>query len=211
MRRLVALLLAFSASMAAAATFTVTNTADSGAGSLRQAILDANANAGLDTIAFNVSGAGCDGSGVCTITTASVLPIILSPVVIDGYTQPGSSPNTNAQGALNTVLKVVLSGANLGQPAIMISGTGAGSTVRGLVINGGFGDAFYSFVSDGDTLAGCFIGTDVSGTAAVPNVASRLLAAHAELSRRRAEPGRPKSHLGQQRLGHLGCSTVPTA
>ncbi len=116
-----------------------------------------------------MSGAGCDGSGVCTIATASVLPTISSPVVIDGYTQPGSSPNTNAQGALNTVLKVVLSGANLGQSAILISGTGAGSTVRGLVINGGFGDTFSSVVSNGDTLAGCFIGTDVSGTGAVPN------------------------------------------
>jgi hypothetical protein len=32
------------------ATYTVTNTNDSGAGSFRQAILDANANAGVDTI-----------------------------------------------------------------------------------------------------------------------------------------------------------------
>jgi hypothetical protein len=40
-----------------AATFTVTTTADSGPGSLRQAILDANASAGLDTIAFAVTGA----------------------------------------------------------------------------------------------------------------------------------------------------------
>jgi len=44
-----------------AATFTVTNTNDSGAGSLREAILAANGAAGLDTIAFNVSGAGCTG------------------------------------------------------------------------------------------------------------------------------------------------------
>ena len=36
-----------------AATFTVTNTNDSGAGSLRQAILDANAAAGADTIVFS--------------------------------------------------------------------------------------------------------------------------------------------------------------
>jgi hypothetical protein len=43
--------IAFSAS---AATFTVTNTMDSGNGSLRQAILDANAAAGLDTINFNI-------------------------------------------------------------------------------------------------------------------------------------------------------------
>src|SRR4051812_32606647 len=35
------------------ATFTVTNDADAGAGSLRQAILDANARAGADDVAFD--------------------------------------------------------------------------------------------------------------------------------------------------------------
>ena len=51
---------------AAGTTFTVTNTNDSGAGSLRQAILDANANPGGDTIAF-----GIPGAGVHTITPAT--------------------------------------------------------------------------------------------------------------------------------------------
>src|SRR5262245_13593187 len=58
MRRLLVLLFAIqaaSAASASAATFTVTNTAGSGAGSLRKAIDDANAAAGADTIAFNVS------------------------------------------------------------------------------------------------------------------------------------------------------------
>src|SRR5215470_19284580 len=47
--------------VAHAATFTVTNTNDSGAGSLRQAILDANNTVhhpGLDTIAFYLPGLG---------------------------------------------------------------------------------------------------------------------------------------------------------
>ena len=43
--------------IANAATFSVTSTADSGAGTLRQAITDANNAAGADTIAFNISGA----------------------------------------------------------------------------------------------------------------------------------------------------------
>ena len=47
-----------------AATFTVTTTADSGPGSLRQAILDANASPGADTIVFNI--AGCRSTGYCT-------------------------------------------------------------------------------------------------------------------------------------------------
>src|SRR5580765_6619345 len=39
-------------------TFTVLNTANSGAGSLSKAILDANANPGADLIAFNIGGGG---------------------------------------------------------------------------------------------------------------------------------------------------------
>src|SRR6266571_1464429 len=59
-------------------TFLVNNTNDSGAGSLRQAILDANSNPGLDTIAFDVN-----GGGVQTITPTSALPKITDPVIID--------------------------------------------------------------------------------------------------------------------------------
>src|SRR4051794_28448841 len=64
-------------------TFTVTNTADAGPGSFRQALLDANALAGLDTVAFSI------GSGVQTIRPNSALPTITDPLVIDGTTQPG--------------------------------------------------------------------------------------------------------------------------
>src|SRR5262245_40396879 len=60
-------------------TFVVNNTNDSGAGSLRQAILDANANAGPDTINFNIPGAG-----VHTITPVGSLPPLTDPVTIDG-------------------------------------------------------------------------------------------------------------------------------
>jgi hypothetical protein len=67
-------------------TFVVTNTNDNGVGSLRQAILDANANSGADTINFNIA-----GSGVQTISLASALPTITEAVTIDGYSQPGSS------------------------------------------------------------------------------------------------------------------------
>jgi hypothetical protein len=66
-------------SSAAAQTFTVTNTNDSGAGSLRQAIPDANANAGADTINFNIP-----GSGPFVITLLTMLPAITDPVTIDG-------------------------------------------------------------------------------------------------------------------------------
>ena len=43
---------------ASPATLIVNNTNDSGQGSLRQAIIEANNNPGLDTIAFNIPGTG---------------------------------------------------------------------------------------------------------------------------------------------------------
>ncbi|HYX46657.1 MAG TPA: hypothetical protein VE820_07535, partial [Sphingomicrobium sp.] len=89
-----------------AATFTVTTTADSGAGSLRQAILDANANAGTDTIEFNIP-----GSGVQTIAPSTALPDIAEAVTIDGYTQPGASPNALSVGD-DAVILIQVSGSN---------------------------------------------------------------------------------------------------
>src|SRR5262245_27768694 len=80
----------------APATFTVVNTNDTGAGSLRQAILDANAQAnvgGPDRVEFNIP-----GSGVHTITPLSALPDITDPGTIDGYTQPGAVMNTDPLG-----------------------------------------------------------------------------------------------------------------
>src|SRR5213592_598074 len=85
---------------ASGATFTVINTDDAGAGSLRQAIVDANNQAGADTIAFNIP-----GTGVHTISPATELPAITDPVIIDGYSQPGSSANTLAVGD-NAVLRI---------------------------------------------------------------------------------------------------------
>src|SRR5438105_15776751 len=76
-----------------AATFTVTTKADSGAGSLRQAILDANGAAGADTITFNIA-----GSGVQAMSTLTALPAITQPVIIDGYKQPGCKANNLAVG-----------------------------------------------------------------------------------------------------------------
>src|SRR5262245_61166727 len=77
-----------------AATLTVTATADSGPGSLRQAILDANANAGPDEIRFNIPAAG-----VQTINPLTPPPIITDTVNINGYTQPGAATATATSAA----------------------------------------------------------------------------------------------------------------
>src|SRR5205823_6653673 len=112
-------------------TFTVTTTADSGPGSLRQAILDANAlfDSG-DTIAFNIP-----GGGVQTITLASALPAIIDPVTIDGYTQPEAAQNTSAT-TFNGALKIVLNGASVSASIDGLSVQWPNVSIRGLNIIG---------------------------------------------------------------------------
>ncbi|MGO4535757.1 right-handed parallel beta-helix repeat-containing protein [Leifsonia sp. 2MCAF36] len=71
-----------------AATFTVTNTADSGAGSLRQAITDATSTAGTHTITFAIPGTG--PFLIAPLTALPVLGGVTSSVTLDGCTQPGA-------------------------------------------------------------------------------------------------------------------------
>jgi len=74
---------------------------------LRDAITLANTTPGADTIAFHIS-----GTGIHTITPLTVLPNITEAVTIDGYTQPGSSMNTLANGD-DAVLKIELNGSTV--------------------------------------------------------------------------------------------------
>jgi len=154
------------AAATSAATFTVTNTNDSGAGSLRQAILDANASPGLDTIAFNIP-----GSGVHTITPLTNLDFLFDPVVVDGYTQPGSSPNTASVGT-NAVLMIELDGSAIGGGfSLGLNVNKGSSTIQGLVINR-FATGILTFDSGaggGNVIRGNFLGTDPTGAFAQPN------------------------------------------
>jgi hypothetical protein len=140
--------------------FTVTTTADSGSGSLRQAILDANAAAGADEVRFDIP-----GTGVQTIPPISALPVVSGPLTIDGTTQRGYA----------------------GSPVIEISGVAAGqanglvigarpSVVKGLAINRFALDGVV-FATDADpsgsatssTLDSCFVGTTANGIGAAGN------------------------------------------
>ena len=146
--------------------FMVTNTNDAGVGSLRQALDDANAAAGKDGVYFAIP-----GGGPHMIQPASPLPFITDPVVIDGYTQPGARRNRNRSGAgSNAVLKIELNGSNAGI-ADGLSVSAASSTIKGLVINGFAlnGVLISGSGSTGNRVEGNFIGTDVSGTVAIPN------------------------------------------
>ena len=144
---------------AQSATFTVTNTADSGSGSLRQAILDANANSGLDTIAFQIPGAG-----VRTIAPLSTLPPLTDPVSIDGTTQPGfaSLPLIELNGTS--------AGGNAGLRLL-----GGGCTVRGLAINRFLTDGIDISGPGTNLVAGNFIGTDATGLLARGNASEGIL------------------------------------
>ena len=158
----VSLLLAAKPSLAST-TFVVTNTNDSGAGSLRRAILDANATTGADTINFNIP-----GTNVHTITPNTELPQITEAVTIDGYSQPGAQPNTKAVGS-DAALRIELSGASAG------SGTGlyivaANSTVKGLVINRwNMGISLGASNATGNRVVGNHIGTDATGKQKLEN------------------------------------------
>lgn len=154
----------FTINTAAADTYTVSSTLDNGPGSFRQAIVDANGHAGPDTIAFNIP-----GGGVRTITPATELPVITSPVTIDGYTQPGSSANT-LEGSDNAVLLIEINGAAVSNMSngLVLGPTASGSTVRGLVINR-FAGSGILVQSNGNTVAGNFIGTNAAGSGALGN------------------------------------------
>lgn len=144
-------------------TLTVTNTDDSGAGSLRQALLDSNASVGvLDMIAFNIA-----GTGVQTISPVSPLPAITDPVVIDAYTQPGAAENTDPD-AFNGMLLIELNGADAGTDVTGLTITAGDSTIRGLVINR-FDENGIRLESANNIVEGNFVGTNASGTGSLGN------------------------------------------
>ena len=146
------------------ATYTVTSTADSGAGTLRQAVTDANANAGADTIVFAIPGAGLQ-----TINLTSALPTITGALAINGYTQSDAAANSASTGT-NAVIRIALNGSGAGGGANGLNfGAGSeGSSVRGLAIGGFTGAGILTSVG-GLTVAGNFIGTNAAGTAASAN------------------------------------------
>ena len=167
--------------LAQATTYTVNSIDDVADGicnathcSLREAIDAANTNAGTDTIAFGIA-----GSGPHTIEPTSVLPTITDPVIIDGYSQAGTSANTDPNG-FNGTLMIELAGTNLsGGDKFGLRITSGGSTIRGLVINrftergGGIGYGLFLEQGGGNTIQGNFIGIDVSGASSPTVVGSR--------------------------------------
>jgi len=144
--------------------FIVINTLDAGAGSLRQAILNANANVGLDTVVFDIAGAG---PHTISITSAE-LPSLTDNLglIIDGYTQPGAVENTSVSGALNGTLDIVVSNTT----DTLVTGltlTSNNNVIKGLVLPD-WGDSTsgtgINIVASNNKVLGCYIGMDYTGT-----------------------------------------------
>ncbi len=136
-----------------AATFTVTNTNDSGTGSFRAALSSANSASGADTITFSIS-----GSGVQTINATGQYTVT-SPVTIDGTSQPGYSG----------IPLIKLNGTNAGDvPGIWITGGGSNSTIKGLSIVR-FQNNGVKLEGSSNTLTANYIGIDTDGTTALGN------------------------------------------
>jgi plastocyanin len=150
-------------------TFVVLNTNDSGAGSLRQAITDANGHAGPDVIEFNI---GPNDGLVKSIKPLTVLPNINENVLINGYSQPQATRNTLAVGNDARIL-IELDGA-LVPAALCNQLTGLrveapdGVSITGLVVNN-FCTGIWLHIGQDHTIDGCFVGTNASGTIAKPN------------------------------------------
>ncbi len=141
------------------AAFVVTSTADTGAGSLRQAILDVDAATNDPTAVPEITFA-IPGNDVQPIYLTTPLPAITRAVVVDGTTQPGYDESP----------LIFLDGANVttadGSPAVGLeidaTDRTLGTAVRGIGI-GNFSGSGLVCNAAAATISGVVIGTNYLG------------------------------------------------
>ncbi|MDD3875657.1 MAG: NosD domain-containing protein [Bacteroidales bacterium] len=149
------------------ADYTVINTSDSGPGSLREAVTSANSAVGADNIFFNIPQSDPNynsTTGTWTITLLSTLPYISGGNTnIDATTQTVNQGNTNP---LGPEIHLTCS-SPLDYSFILIM---SGNTIKGFIITGFTnGILLYNATSTNNTITENYIGTNHSGTAAMPN------------------------------------------
>lgn len=134
--------------------YTVINTNDSGPGSLRQAIIDANTSPGPDVIGVLMIPPGSK-----TIDLLSPLPDITDPVTLDGINQGGFV----ASG------KLELNGTNAGGLATGLVIASNDTVIRNIVANRFSVAGIAVQAVSNIRIEASFIGTDVTGTLAMGN------------------------------------------
>lgn len=193
--------------------YTVQNTNDSGAGSLREAILQANGHVGWDTLLFDMG-----APGIKTITTLNVLPNITDTLYIDGSSDPAytGTPVIEVNGNTHAIVFRIVATApyshvhaltinNTTSMAVRIGadhckitssyiGTNAAGTAaanndftgigiysahhivlggtgpnEGNLVSGSRGSGIFMYQSDTALIIGNKIGTDITGSYAIPN------------------------------------------
>jgi parallel beta-helix repeat protein len=151
-------------------TYTVTNTNDSGPGSLRQAITDVNTMPGNHIIAFNIPLTDPNyiaGQGVWKITPQSTLPIIMrSNLLIDGTTQTTNHGDTNPGGP-----EILLDGNHqYGSDFAFHIYNSSGVVIKGFII-GRFtvGIEISGSTSHNNTISGNYIGCNYNATDTLSN------------------------------------------
>ncbi|MBK8002220.1 MAG: immunoglobulin domain-containing protein [Verrucomicrobia bacterium] len=135
------------------------STGDSGPGTLRQAMLDANSAPGSNVIAFAFT-----GGAPYVIHLQSPLPPITDPLTIDGWSQI----EFRGQPVIELDGTNVISAAG---EAPLVEGlhlTSFNSEVRGLTLNG-FDVGIVISGGGGNIIQGNFIGTDSLGATAISN------------------------------------------
>ncbi|TAG44324.1 MAG: BspA family leucine-rich repeat surface protein [Cytophagia bacterium] len=158
-----------------------TDNGSAGLGSLRQAITEANTDTDTDYIDFSIQQANT--STVSTIALTSVLPNISEPVLLDGYSAYGSSPNSNLFNAGNNAqLRVEInaagigSGANPPNHAALTLNSASNSTIKGLSIygvpsnSGNQSTIRLNGTTTNTSIEGCYIGLRTNGFTPATNM-----------------------------------------
>lgn len=146
---------------------TVTNTNDSGSGSLRSALAGAIAN-GSGLVSFDI-GSGC---GPHVITLNSPLPSITVPIIVNGYSQSGAAPNDLDVGFDATLCIVVESAGASATRALVVPASAADSAslfVEGLAFSNFSDTAIDLGAGSGHLVVGNRFGGTASGHTLLPN------------------------------------------
>lgn len=166
-----------SANLLFSKTFTVTNTSDSGAGSLRQAIYDANNTPAADTIKFAIPTS--DPNYNASTNTWTIRPvtelhsIATDSCTIDGATQAAMLASSGATDGP----KIELDGSSAGATANGLSIYSSYNTIKGLIINrfSQFGIDIEYYHANYNTICSNYIGTDATGSLDFGNGFSGIL------------------------------------